>query len=63
MNGVAVTGGFELALQCDFLLASEQARFGDTHARVGVLPGWGLSVLLPPAIATVKDWLIVDSSR
>jgi enoyl-CoA hydratase len=50
VNGVAVTGGFELALNCDFLLASERARFGDTHARVGLLPGWGLSVLLPQAI-------------
>ncbi len=50
INGVAITGGFELALQCDFLIASERAAFGDTHARVGVLPGWGLSVLLPQAI-------------
>ncbi len=50
INGVAVTGGFELALQCDFLIGSERAAFGDTHARVGILPGWGLSVLLPQAI-------------
>ena len=47
INGVAITGGFELALQCDFRIASERARFGDTHTRVGVLPGWGLSVWLP----------------
>ena len=50
INGVAVTGGFELALQCDFLVASDRASFGDTHTRVGILPGWGLSVLLPQAI-------------
>jgi enoyl-CoA hydratase len=50
INGVAVTGGFELALNCDFLIASERARFADTHARVGVQPGWGLTVLLPQAI-------------
>jgi enoyl-CoA hydratase len=50
VNGVAVTGGFELALNCDFLVASERARFGDTHTRVGVMPGWGLTVLLPQAI-------------
>ena len=50
INGAAVTGGFELALACDFLIASERARFADTHARVGVLPGWGLTVMLPEAI-------------
>ncbi|MEM8619955.1 MAG: enoyl-CoA hydratase [Actinomycetota bacterium] len=50
INGVAVTGGFELALSCDFLIASEHAKFGDTHTRVGVMPGWGLTVLLPQAI-------------
>ncbi|HUF97731.1 MAG TPA: enoyl-CoA hydratase [Ilumatobacter sp.] len=50
INGVTVTGGFELALGCDFLIASERARFADTHARVGVMPGWGLTVKLPQAI-------------
>ncbi len=50
INGAAVTGGFELALACDFLIASEKARFADTHARVGVVPGWGLTVMLPEAI-------------
>lgn len=43
INGVAITGGFEVALACDILIASEHARFADTHARVGVMPGWGLS--------------------
>ena len=43
INGTAITGGFELALACDFLIASTEARFADTHARVGVLPGWGMS--------------------
>lgn len=50
INGVAITGGLELALHCDFLIASENAKFGDTHTRVGVMPGWGLTVLLPQAI-------------
>jgi enoyl-CoA hydratase len=50
INGPAITGGFELALNCDFLVASDRAKFGDTHARVGVMPGWGLTVLLPQAI-------------
>jgi enoyl-CoA hydratase len=50
INGVAITGGFELALNCDFLIASDRAAFADTHTRVGVLPGWGLSVLLPQRV-------------
>jgi len=47
INGFAITGGFELALMCDFLIASTNAKFADTHARVGVVPGWGLSQKLP----------------
>jgi len=43
INGVAITGGFEVALACDVLVASTNARFADTHARVGIVPGWGLS--------------------
>ncbi|MEZ5375357.1 MAG: enoyl-CoA hydratase [Acidimicrobiales bacterium] len=50
INGAAITGGFELALNCDFLVASPRAIFADTHARVGVMPGWGLAVLLPAVI-------------
>jgi enoyl-CoA hydratase len=50
INGAAVTGGLEFALYCDVLIASEQARFADTHARVGLLPTWGLSVRLPQKV-------------
>lgn len=50
INGAAVTGGFELALACDILIASSKARFADTHARIGVIPGWGLSQKLPRLI-------------
>lgn len=50
VNGHAVTGGFELALACDLILASTAAKFSDTHARVGILPGWGLSQKLPRLI-------------
>jgi enoyl-CoA hydratase len=50
INGAAVTGGLEIALYCDVLVASERARFADTHARVGLLPTWGLSVRLPQKV-------------
>ncbi len=50
INGVAVTGGLEVALQCTFLVASERARFADTHARIGVMPGGGISVLMAQSL-------------
>lgn len=54
INGAAVTGGFELALACDLMVASSAARFADTHARVGLMPGWGLSQKLPRMIGIVR---------
>jgi len=43
VNGVAITGGLELMLGCDMAICSSSARFADTHASVGIIPGWGLS--------------------
>jgi enoyl-CoA hydratase len=54
INGSAVTGGLEIALNCDVLVASERARFADTHLRVGVMPGGGLTVLLPRRVGMGK---------
>ena len=54
INGFAITGGFELALACDVLIGSTEARFADTHARVGILPGWGLSQRLSRAIGIYR---------
>ena len=54
VNGPAITGGFELALNCDFLIASDRAVFADTHARVGVMPGWGLTALLADAVGRTR---------
>jgi enoyl-CoA hydratase len=54
INGPCVTGGFELALACDFLIASERAAFADTHARVGVMPAGGMSVFLPQVVGVRK---------
>jgi enoyl-CoA hydratase len=50
VNGYSITGGFEIALNCDFLIASENAIFADTHAKVGIHPGWGMSQLLQQAV-------------
>jgi enoyl-CoA hydratase len=54
INGFAITGGFEIALACDIMVASEEAQFADTHARVGVMPGGGMSARLPRAVGIRK---------
>ncbi|BCS97060.1 enoyl-CoA hydratase [Desulfoluna limicola] len=50
VSGYAITGGFELALNCDFLIADETACFMDTHAKIGIHPGWGMTQLLQQAV-------------
>lgn len=50
VNGSAYTGGLELALACDFVLASTQARFADTHVKIGALAGSGMGSRLPHAV-------------
>lgn len=50
INGATFTGGLEMALGCDFLVASERAVFADTHARVGILPGGGMTARLPQLV-------------
>ena len=54
VNGFAITGGLELALNCEILVSSVNARFADTHARVGIVPGWGMSQFLPRLIGPVR---------
>mgnify|MGYP001040951697 CR=1 FL=1 len=43
VNGFAVTGALELVISCDIIIAAQSARFADTHARVGIVPGAGMS--------------------
>jgi enoyl-CoA hydratase len=54
VNGFAVTGGFEMVLACDMVVAAEDAQFADTHARVGVMPGGGMTARLPRAVGIRK---------
>lgn len=63
VNGPAMTGGLELVLACDVVVASDRATFADTHARVGVVPGWGMSVLLPRAVGAQRAALMTLTGR
>jgi enoyl-CoA hydratase len=54
IDGPCVTGGLEIALSCSFAIASDRASFADTHAKIGILPAWGLSALLPRVIGTAR---------
>lgn len=54
INGATVTGGLEIALACDVLIASERATFRDTHTLVGVLPSWGMSAKLQGVVG--RGW-------
>ena len=57
VNGVAINAGFEMALACDILLASQNAAFVDTHAKLGIVPSWGLSQKLPRIVgANLARW-------
>jgi enoyl-CoA hydratase len=69
INGATFTGGLEMALGCDFLIASQRAVFADTHARVGILPGGGMTARLPRLVgaATARRLSmtgeVVDAAR
>jgi enoyl-CoA hydratase len=52
VHGVCFTGGLELALACDFILADPTARFADTHGKWGLVGAWGMSQRLPRRIGS-----------
>lgn len=54
INGACVSGGLEIALSSTFCVGSERARFADTHARLDVIPAWGLTALLPRVVGLRK---------
>jgi len=54
VNGYCFTGALEIVLGCDIIVASEEAKLGDTHARWGLRPSWGMSQRLPLAVGILK---------
>jgi len=54
IRGHCYTGGLELALSCDLLVASQTAKFADTHGKWGMTPRWGMSQRLPRRIGPLK---------
>jgi len=54
INGYCLTGALEISLACDLIIASEEARFGDTHTRWGLRPSWGMSQRLPRTLGLLK---------
>jgi enoyl-CoA hydratase len=54
VRGHCFTGGLELALGCDLIVAAEDALFCDTHGKLGLRPGWGLSQRLPRRIGSMR---------
>lgn len=63
VHGVCFTGGLELALACDFILADGSARFADTHGKWGLVSAWGMSQRLPRRIGAAAAKRMMLTSR
>lgn len=63
LHGHCLTGGLELALGCDILVAAESAKLGDTHGQWGLVPVWGMSVRLPQRVGRAKAKELMFTSR
>ena len=60
VHGVALGGGCEICLACDFILASEDAQFGQPEINLGIMPGWGGTRRLPRRVgaARARRWIL-----
>ena len=63
IRGHCFTGGLELALGCDLLVAAESAQIGDTHGQWGLVPVWGMSVRLPERVGRSRAKELMFTSR
>ena len=54
VNGFCFTGGVELMLACDIIIAAEEAKFGDPHAKLGLRPTWGMTQRLPRRVGMMR---------
>jgi enoyl-CoA hydratase/carnithine racemase len=60
VHGVCYGGGCEIVLACDFVLASEDAQFGQPEINLGIMPGWGGTRRLPRRIGATRarQWIL-----
>jgi len=63
IHGHCFTGGLELALGCDLLIAADNAKIGDTHGQWGLVPVWGMSVRLPERIGRSRAKELMFTAR
>ena len=63
VRGHCLTGGLELALGCDLIVAGRSATLGDTHAQWGIVPVWGMSVRLPERVGSSTAKELMFTSR
>lgn len=63
VNGICMAGGLEMALMCDFIVASKTARIGDGHLNFGAMPGGGSSVRLPRIVGSGVAKFLMYSGR
>ena len=63
VHGHCITGGLELALAADLIVATRSAQFADTHGKYGLVPAWGLSQRLPRRVGTAKALELMVTCR
>ena len=63
INGYALGGGLELAMACDFRVASVDSQFGFPEIKLGLIPGWGGTVRLPLLVGKTKSKQLITSGE